>query len=176
MPAMQYIDTYEFTQLGRSIEGAVALVQFTRLLGDLPEQDGATQVNWTLGGERDSTGQRFLRLQVHATPKLTCQRCLAPLDWPIQSDTRLQLVSSEADLDDDVRDDESDESIERIVGGRRFDVLALVEDELILSLPYVPKHETCPSGQAALPVQDQPPANEDARPSPFAVLGKLKKD
>ncbi|CAM5327462.1 Large ribosomal RNA subunit accumulation protein YceD OS=Eoetvoesiella caeni OX=645616 GN=DFR37_101597 PE=3 SV=1 [Eoetvoesiella caeni] len=173
---VQYIDTYEVTQLGQAIGGDVALAQFTRLLDDLPEQDSASQVTWTLKGERDMSGQRFLQLHVHASPRLTCQRCLAPLEWPIQSDTRLLLVNSEAALEVDSPDDESAEGIERIVGARRFDVLALVEDELILCLPYVPKHEVCPSSLVALPEQDEPPTEEHVRPSPFAVLGKLKKD
>lgn len=173
---VQYIDTNEVTQLGQTIGGKVPLAQFTRLLEDFPEQDSTSLATWVLKGERDMTGQRFLRLQVNANPKLTCQRCLAPLEWPIESDTRLLLVNSEAALEGDSPDDESGEGVERILGARRFDVLALVEDELILSLPYVPKHEVCPSSLAAFPAQDEPSVDEDVRPSPFAVLGQLKKD
>ena len=33
---------------------------------------------------------------------------------------------------------------EKVVGAHHFDLLAQIEDELILSVPYVPKHDVCP--------------------------------
>ncbi|HWK62451.1 MAG TPA: DUF177 domain-containing protein [Eoetvoesiella sp.] len=175
MSAVQYIDTYEFTQLGQDTGGELPLPRFSRFLGGLPDQAEGSAVKWSLQGERNTAGERFLRLHVQACPRLSCQRCLLPLDWPIDSDSRLQLVNSEADLDD-MPDDEFGESIERIVGARRFDVLSLVEDELILSLPYVPKHDVCPSDAALPGLRDETPPDAAVRPSPFAALGKLKKD
>ncbi len=176
MSTVQYIDTYEFTQLGQEISGELPLLHFSRFLDGLPGQAEASAVKWALQGERNMAGERFLRLHVQACPRLTCQRCLSPLDWPIDSDSRLQLVNSEAALDNDVSDDEFGEGIERIVGARRFDVLSLIEDELILSLPYVPRHDVCPSDAALPGLRDETPLDAAVRPSPFAVLGKLKKD
>jgi uncharacterized protein len=62
---------------------------------------------------------------------------------------------------------------EKVVGSHHFDLLAQVEDELILSIPYVPKHDVCPGAQAKA---SEAPAEEPAvkRPSPFAVLEQLK--
>src|SRR3546814_10899932 len=68
---------------------------------------------------------------------------------------------------------ESDDIIERIVGSQRLDVLELVEDEIILGLPYVPMHDVCPSLPESL---SQEPDTDPARPSPFAALSQLKKD
>jgi uncharacterized protein len=94
--------------------------------------------------------------------------------WPVDADNRLQVVKSEAALDDDnVLDGDPDALIERVVGSRRMDVLALVEDVIILSLPYVSKHDVCPSLPTAL--EEEPGADTD-RPSPFAALGRLKKN
>jgi len=50
----------------------------------------------------------------------------------------------------------------------------LVEDELILEVPYVPRHVQCPE-TADLDAQADEVANREERPSPFAVLGQLKK-
>ncbi len=63
---------------------------------------------------------------------------------------------------------------ERGVISRDFDALSLVEDELILSLPLVPRHEVCPEH---LPSQVEDEAFEAAseRPNPFAALAALKK-
>ena len=71
-------------------------------------------------------------------------------------------------LDDEVEDDV-------LVISRDFDALALVEDELILSLPLVPLHELCPE---TLPMSVADPAFEAAaeRPNPFGVLASLKTD
>ena len=70
-------------------------------------------------------------------------------------------VKSEADLDDDTLREQSDEDDEgeegkgfvsnlpeKVVGSHHFDLLAQIEDELILSVPYVPKHDVCPGAQA----------------------------
>ena len=60
-----------------------------------------------------------------------------------------------------------------LVISRDFDAMALVEDELILSLPLVPLHEVCPE---TLPMSVADPAFEAAaeRPNPFGVLAAMK--
>ncbi len=170
---IQYVDTYDLTRLGQEVRGQASINQFERLIYDLPEQ-ADTEVSWTVKGELDAFGQRYLSVRIKATPTLECQRCMQPFLLPIDAESRLQVVKSEADLDaEDATADEADEPTERILGSQRFDVMALIEDELILSLPYVPKHEVCPSLPASL--EEEPEAGE-ARPSPFAVLDQLKKN
>lgn len=61
---------------------------------------------------------------------------------------------------------------EKVVGSHHFDLLAQIEDELILSVPYVPKHDVCPGAQAKDSEASQEPVVK--RPSPFAVLEQLK--
>ncbi|NGM87405.1 DUF177 domain-containing protein [Parapusillimonas sp. SGNA-6] len=168
-----YVDTFEVTRLAQEIQGQTPIKQFERLVQDLPEQPD-TFATWSIKGEVDARGRHFLRVRVRATPVLECQRCLGPMAWPVDADNRLQVVKSEAALDDDnVLDGDPDALIERVVGSRRMDVLALVEDEIILSLPYVSKHDVCPSLPEAL--EEEPGADTD-RPSPFAALGRLKKN
>ncbi|MGB3287749.1 MAG: DUF177 domain-containing protein [Burkholderiaceae bacterium] len=167
-----YVDTFELTRLGQEVAGQAPIARFERLVGDLPRQDD-TMVSWTLRGMRDARGRNFLRVHIQAAPTLECQRCLKPFQWPVDSDGRLQVVNSQAALEaEDALDVESDDLVERIVGSHRLDVLELVEDELILGLPYVPMHEVCPSPE---PLSQEPDV-DTARPSPFAVLGRLKKD
>lgn len=169
----QYVDTYELTRLGQEVHGQAPIARFERLTEDLPEQLD-TMVSWSLQGMQDTTGRHFLRVNVKASPTLECQRCLKPFQWPVDSTNRLQVVKSQAALEDeDVLDADSDDIIERIVGSQRLDVLELVEDEIILGLPYVPKHDVCPSPPELL---NQEPDDDPVRPSPFAALGQLKKD
>jgi uncharacterized protein len=47
-----------------------------------------------------------------------------------------------------------------------FDLLAFIEDEILMALPMSPKHEVCPNDILAT-------LNKD-KPNPFAVLSTLK--
>ena len=76
-----------------------------------------------------------------------------------------------------------------IVGSRQFDLIDLIEEELLLSLPLVPKHEVCPevheslvSGVAGAEGEGdearrtkQARAMSPKRPNPFAALESLKR-
>lgn len=166
--AGRYIDTAEFTRLGTELSGRTSLEAFSRFGEGLPQQpDG--WVTWSLQGARDSGGQSFLLVTLKAQPVLQCQRCLEPFTFDVNVSNRVQVVTRESDLDDDEGDDDAPE---RVLGGRRFDVLSFIEDELILAVPYVPRHEICPSA-VAVPAAPEP-VPEDTRPSPFAVLEQLK--
>ena len=74
---------------------------------------------------------------------------------------------------------------------RQFDLQDLIEDELIMAQPIVPRHEQCPTDVAALikaDVEAVPPGHvapaeqageattASGKPNPFAVLASLKKD
>jgi len=172
-----YIDTYELTRLGQLLEGRTPLRQFLRLAEGLPPQ-GDAHADWSLRGEQDALGRRFLHLHVTAGVVLECQRCLTPFVYPLDASSRLEVAATEADLDGE-SGDEGEEPVERIVGSRRLDVLALVEDEIILGVPYVPRHDGCPD--AARPpdggdAAGAGPQDGQKKPSPFAVLGRLKKN
>ena len=65
-------------------------------------------------------------------------------------------------------DAESEDDVLAI--SRSLDVPELLEDELLLALPLVPRHEVCPE---PLPVPEEAP--EEKAPHPFAALAALKK-
>ncbi|WP_397474355.1 YceD family protein [Pusillimonas sp.] len=151
----------------RQVSGRRALSGFSRLIEGLPPQ-ADSQVQWSLQGEGTTAGRRFIEVRAHAEVTLECQRCLQPFVLPLRVENRLEVVRSPTELEDD-------DETERIVGSPKFDVLELIEDELILSLPSVPKHDVCTSLPGGPEPADQPD-EEAARPSPFAALEKLKKD
>lgn len=160
-------DIFEFARLGRKAQGDEPIMRFERLVADLPDQP-ATVVQWQVHGLCNAQDQLFLDVQASAEPTMVCQRCLKPVVVPVSATNRVQVVSSEDQLDDASDDPEVPE---RILGSNRFDLLGLVEDELILALPYVPRHDICPE-----PVAVTEQEMEAVRPSPFAVLSQLKKD
>jgi uncharacterized protein len=180
------VDAFALAKQGRALAGEVALVRLARLVEGLPEQQG--RVHWDVQGSIGQGtsrtgvwigGQSLLHLHVRADLTLECQRCGALFTHPVDSHTVLQLVESEEDLDEEFAEpnEEDEENFavadhpDKVVGSRHFDLLAQVEDELILSVPYVPRHEVCPGAQASAGEASEPAR----RPSPFAVLGQLKR-
>ena len=173
------LDVFEFVRRQQSIRGKFSVHHLLRLLDGLPEQplDGQSGIEQDSGvvlyeakGLGEVDGKALLELSVHAVLMLECQRCMGPMSHLVDSMAVFEVVRSESALDADDGADEDDEP-ERILGSRRFDLLALIEDELILGVPYIPRHDLCP-GQSVEPAAAAPDAAE--RPSPFAVLGKLK--
>ena len=166
------VDVWQLARKGDTLQGRTALGGCARWLEGLPGQPAQRNVDWSLSGETDSLGQHFMVLRAQAVVTLECQRCLTLFDLPLRVETRVQLVQNEEELEAEGAEDDPD-APDRLPGSTHFDVQELVEDELILALPYVPKHEVCPS----LPeVLDSAEGGDTRRPSPFAVLADLKKD
>jgi uncharacterized protein len=69
-------------------------------------------------------------------------------------------------------DAESEEDV--LASTRSLDLRQLAEDELLLALPLVPRHDVCP--QPLLPAMSDPLDEDAAPPNPFAALAALKRD
>ncbi len=95
-----------------------------------------------------------------------CQRCLTPFAYEIDSSTML-VLGKDDDEADQIEEVLGDESIDVIVGSRTTDLRDLIEDEALLALPQVPKHEVCPDSKLLDGLQA-------VKPSPFAGLKDLK--
>ena len=173
---MRRLDVPAFSVAGASLQGETAQADFTRLadgLMALPGDGVAAPVQWSVQGEQRTVAGGaaaiWLRLQASTHVTLQCQRCLQALNEPLQLDRWFHFVASE---DDAARlDEESEDDV--LVLSRAFDGLELLEDELILALPIVPRHDACPE---PLPSSagDVPEA-EDEKPNPFAALAALKR-
>ena len=83
---------------------------------------------------------------------------------PFQADTdeTLVLAGTLAEIHAEPADVNA---ADRVVAGREMPVRDLIEDELILAVPYAPRHETCSA-------RPSPDAAEDKQ-SPFAGLRGL---
>jgi uncharacterized protein len=168
-----FIDAWELARQQRDLQGEAPLSEFERLLDGQPQQDPERKVDWLLSGATDGVGRRYVSLQADAVVTLECQRCLGMFDLPLHAENRVQLVETEAELEVDEDFEADPDAPDRVLGSAQFDVQSLIEDELILALPYVPKHEVCPSLPEGLETDE---GSDTGRPSPFAVLAELKKD
>ena len=84
-----------------------------------------------------------------------------PFEFDEQS--RVVLFADDASLDEAML---SDDELEGMLLQKALDVRMLVEDQILMALPFSPRHEDC--GNAALAE-----VNQD-KPNPFAVLAGLK--
>jgi uncharacterized protein len=179
------VDAFDFARRGQVLKGAFSVHRLDRLLEGLPEQPVAELtileeaptvpgvVRYVIEGKRTKDDRSQLVVLVQANLVLECQRCLGPLVLPINRQTVFELVRRESDLGDDELDEDDLGQPEKIVGSPKFDLCVLVEDELILEVPYVPRHEVCPE-TLDLDAQAEEQAGRQEPLSPFAVLSQLK--
>lgn len=172
------LDVAAFARDAGSLQGQWPAAELARLADAAAPEAPASAwpaVQWSVRGElrtpRGSEPQTWLFLEASAQAALTCQRCLQPVPealhlerWFRFARDENEAASLDADSDDDV-----------LALTRSLDLRELVEDELLLGLPLVPRHQVCPE---ALPVpsdDDVAETEREGRPNPFAVLAALKK-
>jgi uncharacterized protein len=168
----QRLDVEIFARDAMQAGGEWPLVRFERLRDlQVAGSDVSFPVQWSARGEwrtaRVGEAEIWLHLEASTRLWLQCQRCLQPVETPVAVDRSIRFVRGEeeaatldADLDDDV-----------LALPRALDLRELIEDELLLALPLVPRHEQCPA--PLIPPIDEPPAGEE-RANPFAVLAGLR--
>lgn len=168
MYARPFIDSLDFATKGREISGEVPIAELPRLLDML--EDEHDMLSYSVRGGVDNRGSRFLDVSVTGRCRLLCQRCLAGMDYPMLIDTRILLRDQAAldALDDNVTGGEADE-LDSILAEAHQDVLNLLEEEILLSLPIAPRHEqgACQAAVAENRLEEEL--------HPFAVLANLKR-
>lgn len=155
------INSLDFARQHGKIDNETDVVLLPRLADALADRVG--RLTWSLTGGVDRLQRGVLRLRVDGDVMLQCQRCLEPLPHRIEADATITLFTDEARLEAAC---DEDEELDGIMAEEEFDVLALIEDEVLLGLPLAPRHDEC-----------RPAALEKARadkPNPFAVLAGLK--
>jgi len=167
------LDVAAFARAGGTLSGALTLSDLSRLAeGTTPPADEPPgQAPWTATGHCRHPAGRPEEIRLHltasATVWLTCQRCLQPMREALVVDRTVRFVPGE---DDAARlDEEGEEDV--LALPRRLRLTELVEDELILALPLVPRHAVC---QPPRDLTEPDPAAAGPEPSPFAALAGLK--
>ncbi|KPK37168.1 MAG: hypothetical protein AMJ69_12350 [Gammaproteobacteria bacterium SG8_47] len=164
------VDALRFAEAGRHLAGNVPLAGLKRLAPLLASTAGEAWVELDFG--LDAQGVAYVRSRIKADLDLLCQRCLERMTQGVDAETLFGIVGSAQDAE---RLPERYEPL--IVSDRRLFVADLVEDELLLSLPIVPKHadEECPASQQLAQANEEADVTEE-KVNPFAILSRLKDD
>jgi uncharacterized protein len=172
----EHLHIAAFAQSGGSFAGEERLARFDRLIEETQGVGGENWVTYTAKGEMrtDAAGvnEVWLHLTAQVTLPLVCQRCLGPVDQDVMFDRYFRFVASE-DLAA-IEDEESEEDV--LVLSRDFNLLDLLEDELLMAMPPAPTHEVCPVSIKFQAVDSDFEAQTAQKPNPFAVLAALKKN
>jgi uncharacterized protein len=172
------LDVRAFARAGDRLEVDTPVSQCERLLSELASLNQVVPViHWSAQGEwrerLGGAGQCWLHLQARVALPLVCQRCMGPVEMLLDVERSFRFVADEAAAERE--DDESDEDV--LALSSQFDLLGLIEDELLMALPLVPRHEPdCPA-PVQLSAQDDAfdEAQSQGRPNPFAALAQLKR-
>jgi len=168
------IDAFETAARGLEHAGTTKAADFARVADKLApgvpeESDEGGTLEWRIAGLTDALGRPAIEVRLDGAVTLECQRCLRPFSWPVEQRTMLLLARDERDQASLDEDDEH----EVIVAAAPLDALELVEDELLLTLPFAPHCERSDCVTAGMQEGDGDQKGAAAK-SPFAALAALK--
>jgi uncharacterized protein len=165
MPAdwSRQLDVDRLADAGEQREFDLPLRELPRIAPSLASPEGVAKCRVGFSRER---GQPIAQVAVQARLGLRCERCLKPVWTEVDEASQVWLVTDPAHAD------ALDPGIEPTLAPQGRIVLRdLVEEELLLAVPLVPRHEDArqcaPAAESA--------AEPEAVQRPFAGLGELLK-
>lgn len=167
-----WINVERAAQAERRFAGEARIEWMPRVsdLLDEPAPDDVIGFEVAASLDKSSGAGDIVRLDVHVhgTVPMTCQRTLKRYRQPIDSRSAVTVVASESELAGLPEDLEP-----KLVPEGRLKLVELVEDELLLALPLVPRDpDSAPVENAGDAFE---PSTPDERENPFAELARLRK-
>jgi uncharacterized protein len=163
-PWSKPLEVDRLADAGAEMDFAIPLAELSALRSARAGLGGEVHGRMRFGREREFA---VAQLSLSGVATLECQRCMQPMELPLETETRVALISSEADAAR-VSDD-----LEPVLAeGGRISIGELITEELLLLLPIVPLHE---GGSACA---NEPVTTDEKVPDthrPFARLDELLK-
>jgi len=153
-------DSFAFARDSQILEGFLEVADLERLHDLLTDISG--KLAFRVEGVKGVRGEPMLHVQATGVLPVTCQRCLGGIPFELEVDSYLELVPEGADLSQEELEDDTRDFLP--VAGE-LNVADLIEDEVLLAIPFAPRHENC-----GLPGE----AEAGDRQGPFAGLASLK--
>jgi uncharacterized protein len=117
-----------------TLEGTVSLAELPLLVDSLYDDQGQVRAQLQFG--KDEEGLAYIKGSLHAELNLLCQRCLRPFTLTLDVPISLSLVTNELAV----------KSLPTyydplFVSKEPISLRGIIEEELLLNLPLVAKHE-----------------------------------
>ncbi|MBV1775842.1 DUF177 domain-containing protein [Burkholderiaceae bacterium DAT-1] len=157
-------DNADFCRQNQTREGTLSLEMLPRVAESALS---ASSIQYGLAGGTDWRHRKTIDVRIVGELQLTCQRCMKVMPFEVDVTSRFTLFKDEAALD---AAELEDEDLEGLLIEQEFNALALIEDEILLTLPYAPAHDACENPDMAVEQRGAVPE----KPNPFAVLAGLK--
>lgn len=119
---------------GGVLSGEIDLGKLTRLAQLLASDRGSVKAS--LRFRQASGGWPIIELEYDTAVQLTCQRCLEPVGYRIEGRVEFAVLDSPS-----MEEHLPKECEPLVLEDERLMPAMLIEDELIISLPLVPRHE-----------------------------------
>jgi uncharacterized protein len=166
-------DAFDVARRGATLSGTADVAKMPRVTDRVAEGTeeggGSAKVAWRITGTGDPQNRPALDIELQGAVPLECQRCMQPFLWPVDQHTTLLLAHDEREL---VVLDADEDTLEVILADAPQETLTLIEDEVLLALPFAPRCER--SGCAGEALHSHDP--DMPRTSAFAALAGLKND
>ena len=158
--------------------GFLAISDLPRVAEEASTVNPGDGFNWDLKTHfEDSPGsepRQLMDLGLKGRLNLICQRCLQDCAVDLDEKRRFLLVATEKEADAHPLEDEEQDPL---VVSHHFNLLETIEDEILLSLPLIPKHpeEFCEPHTSTFSEEgDEEVSNEHE--NPFNILKNMKKN
>lgn len=169
-PFPERIDAVKmFARMG-SITADLPLARLQRFSGQLSGDALKRAIAVDLQFGKDEEGRRLLSATLDGQVPVACQRCLQDMEIGLHCELSLLVFDTEKEVE---KLPETKDGVVMTEDG--LDVVALIEDELLLSLPMIPMHDDPSCNRALNELKEGgSAASAESRPNPFAVLAALK--
>lgn len=164
-PLPKKVDPRKLAEREAEFRGTANMADMPRLASCLVDSEGTVEVQIRFA--KDEQRLRVISGEAHGKVRMTCQRCLEPVSVEIDASLNLAVTLT----------DEQAQNLPRcydplIMETDEIELLPIIEDELMLSLPLVPFHDDC-SIQTSFGDAETARTQEE-KPNPFSVLAQLK--
>lgn len=157
-PLPEFVDPFRLAGQRTRMNGVIPVAAMTRVAALVRDDSGAVEVE--LRFRTSASGVPRAEGRALLTARLTCQRCLDPIDLELALELRFAFT----DGDEAMGRAELAAGYEPLEGDGRIGLTAVVEDEILLAVPDFPMHPpgVCTAaGEAGAP---------DPNDSPFSGL------
>lgn len=166
-PLPTALDVRKAAQRGAGIKARLSPPDLHRFRALLAADDGAIEVDCQFS--RDEENRHLVALSLTADVVVVCQRCLEPMNKRLDCQSQLAVVWT-----DDQAADLPRHLDPLIVAEQNCDLMAVVEEELILAMPAFSYHDTEACRESTRAYSDPIDLVEEEKPNPFDVLAQLK--